>query len=494
MPADPNCVRRCWVVLAAVTALAAPDAGRAQVRAKPECVPVEAVRRSMFLTELPEASAKALRFDAASMITAAVTTCGVEFLPECRLALGARYEPEARAESTMRIAKPEMIREALPTASADLLRHLDALRGGEIHTLAVGRRLLPRAIVFSSEVVGDCRRATHIVSQVAYGSAEVRGRAPDRFVFDGVGDADACASATPAQKQPPENCRAPFAVTLTRLAPSVLVAPNAHDASACKPDDPIGCTTSCALGNASGCTSLARQIEKASGRVVSAATTARKASETVATVAAVAGVPPKDGETVAPAVVGAGKATQAIVRDKGSEAAAALYGAACLAGQNLACNNLGVLRERGTGGPPDPGQAATLYEAACRGGLLRACNNLGTLLREGKGRPVNRVESLALFKAACLEDEPAACVNLGQQQLSGLGMPPDPVAALESFRKSCESGETLGCRNLVVAAKVSGRFADASAALGKACKSGVPGACAAVESVRAMSPPAGDIP
>ncbi len=481
-------IRPRLVAIAATATLAMPGAVRAGPGDGAKCVPVDTVRRSAILTELPKSAAEALGFDATVMVAATVTTCGVEFLPGCRLAVRAAFEPSAPAESTLRVTSTETLREALPTASADLSHHLKALEGGEVRTVAVGRRVLPRPLVFASEVVGECRRATHIVSQVVYGAVEVHGPAPDHFVYDGVGERDACSTAGPDVKTPPEDCRAPVAATLTQLAPNVLVAPNAHDASACKADDPVGCTTACALGNASGCTSLARQLEKVSGQVASAAATASKSTEKFAADTEKQGVI----VTPAPAVVAGAKATHTFAQDRGPEAAAALYGAACLAGENLACNNLGVLRERGTGGPPDPGQAATLYEAACVGGLLRACNNLGTLLRDGKGRPANPVESLALFRAACADGEPAACVNLGQQQLAGLGMPPDAVAALASFRKSCEAGETLGCRNLLVAAKVANRLPDAEAALGKACKSGVPGACTAIEQVPGLAPPKGD--
>jgi TPR repeat protein len=468
-------------------ALMVPSLAKAAAGADADCKPDSAARRSVILTELTKAQHDALRFDAPSVAVAAVSTCGVELLSGCRLATRVAFEATPPTESTAAITAADRLRAALPTASADLKHNLAALKGGEVRTLSVGRRVLSRPLVFATEVVGECRGATHLVSQIVYGAVEIRGPAPDRFIFDGTGDPDACAAAKAGAKAPPGDCGEPVAATLTRLAPDVLVAPNAHDAKACKADDPVACTTACALGNASGCTSLARQIEKASAQVESAAGNVESAAEVAATAKklGVGAAPPS-------AVVAGAKTLQAASASAGPQAAAALYAAACLAGQNLACNNLGVLSERGIGGPPDPGQAATLYEAACLGGLVRACNNLGTLLRAGKGRPANPVESLALFRAACADGEPMACANLGQQQLAGLGVPPDAVAAVESFRQSCEAGESLGCRNLIFAAKTANRVADAAAALEKACKSGVPGACAAVEQLPGSTPPKGD--
>lgn len=436
--------------LAVVTAWASAHAAS---KADADCKPDTAARRSVILTELTRAQHDALRFDAPAMIAAAATTCGVELLPGCRLATRVAFEVEAPASSAVGITSPERLRGALPTASGDLKHNLASLKGGEVRTVAVGRRALAQPLVFAHEIVGECRGATHLISQVVYGAVEIRGQAPDRFIFDGTGDPETCAGAKAGAKTPPADCGEPVAATLTRLAPGVLVAPNAHDPKACKADDPVGCTTACALGNASACTSLARQLEKASAQ---------------------------------------GGSIHSAADHAGPQAAAALYAAACLAGQSLACNNLGVLREQGSGGPPDPGQAALLYEAACIGGLVRACNNLGTLLRDGRGRPANPVESLALFHAACADGEAMACANLGQSQLAGVGVPPDAVAALESFRKSCEAGESLGCRNLIFAAKAANRVQDGAAALEKACKSGVPSACTAAGLVPGVSSPKGD--
>lgn len=438
----------------ALAGLAVPAVGLAAPSADPHCTPDPAARRSVVLTALSGATHDALRFDATVLVAAAVTSCGVEVLPDCRLAVRVEFEREAPAESTLRITSAEKLREAVPTASGDLLHNLGKVEGGEVRTLAVGRRALSRPLVFAQEVVGDCQRATHLVSHVVYGAVEVRGPAPTRDIYDGSGDPEACGTTGPEVTSPPAGCNEPVAATLTRLAPKVLLAPHAHDASACKPEDTVACATACAMGNASGCTSFARQLEKASALA---------------------------------------EATESVPQTRGPQAASALYASACLAGQNLACNNLGVMRERGTGGPRDLGQAAMLYEAACTGGLVRACNNLGTLLRDGKGRPANPVESLALFNAACADGEPAACVNLGGQQLAGLGVPPDAVAAVESFRKSCEAGETLGCRNLLVAASVANRVQEATAALTKACEAGVQGACAAAGRVNEVSTPNGEV-
>lgn len=452
-----------------------------------DCKPDTAARRSVLLTELKKAQHDALRFDAPAVAVVAASSCGVEVLPRCRLAADAPFAPAALAESTVAISAPERLRAALPTASGDLKHNLASLKGGEVRTLSMGRRALSRPLVFAAELAGECAGATHVVSQLVYGAVEIRGPAPDRFVFDGTGDVDACVAARPGGRTPPADCAEPVGATLTRLAPNVLVAPDAHDPKACKADDPVGCTTACALGNASGCTSLARQIEKASGQVAGAAKSTTGAAE----VAGEAGKFGLDTRPVKP-VAAAAAHVQATAEGAGARAAASLYAAACLSGQNLACNNLGVLSERGLGGPPDPGLAAALYEAACLGGLVRACNNLGTLIRDGNGRVANPVESLALFHAACADGEPMACANLGQQQLTGLGVPADAAAALESFRKSCEAGEPLGCRSLLFAARTANRVQDAAAALQKACKSGVPGACAAAEQVPGPSPAAGE--
>ena len=187
----------------ALAGLAGPAVGLAAPSADPHCTPDPAARRSVVLTALSGATHDALRFDATVLVAAAVTTRGVEVLPDCRLAVRVEFEGEAPAESTLRITSAEKLREAVPTASGDLLHNLGKVEGGEVRTLAVGRRALSRPLVFAQEVVGDCQRATHLVSQVVYGAVEVRGPAPTRDIYDGSGDPEACGTTGPEVTSPP---------------------------------------------------------------------------------------------------------------------------------------------------------------------------------------------------------------------------------------------------------------------------------------------------
>lgn len=446
---------------------------------KERCEPRPDTRRSVLLTALPPAAEKALRPEAAEMVAVADTSCGFEVLPTCRVAVRTPFVPEAIGSRELPIASPEKLLASLPTASRDLRRAGKALARGTIRMATIGRRSLARPVVFAAELVGDCEAATHVVSQLVYGALEVHGPPPDALIYDAAGDLPACGEPIVKGKGPPADCRSPVSATLTRVAPNVLVAPYDHDPDACKADDVVDCTQSCALGDASGCTSLAHWVEKTAEKVKS---TAEKVDRETGAFAAEA---KEKGVTVTPApgVQTGAKAAAKTAGQVGPEVASALYGAACLAGRNLACNNLGVMAERGRGMAPDPALAAVLYQAACDGGLPRACSNLGTLYRDGKGRKVSLPDSLRLFQKACTEGDPAACVNLGQQQLVGLGMPKNVAAALESFRRGCEAGESLGCKGLTTVAGLAEHRGKAEGALKLACEKGVQASCAVLERV-----------
>jgi len=58
--------------------------------------------------------------------------------------------------------------------------------------------------------------------------------------------------------------------------------------------------------------------------------------------------------------------------------ARALHDKACGAGSGVACWNLGVMREKGLGGPKDAAGAATALSSACSLGIARACAGAST--------------------------------------------------------------------------------------------------------------------
>jgi hypothetical protein len=85
------------VVAFGLASLVAPTVGTTAPTVDPRCTPDPAARRSEVLTALGEATRDALSIDATVMVAAAVTSYGVEVLPDCRLAVRVEFEREATA-------------------------------------------------------------------------------------------------------------------------------------------------------------------------------------------------------------------------------------------------------------------------------------------------------------------------------------------------------------------------------------------------------------
>jgi hypothetical protein len=115
-------------------------------------------------------------------------------------------------------------------------------------------------------------------------------------------------------------------------------------------------------------------------------------------------------------------------------------GAACRFDNAEACNNLGILWQKGDGGPVDPEKARAFYDRSCSlGGDGRGCGNLGALWFKGEGVPKDVVKARQLWDKACNLGHGTSCDNLGRAWLAGDGGPKDEVRARESWNKAARS-------------------------------------------------------
>lgn len=105
--------------------------------------------------------------------------------------------------------------------------------------------------------------------------------------------------------------------------------------------------------------------------------------------------------------------------------------AAALAGNPLACAQLGELLLRGERGLPKDGQQAVeLLEKAARAGVPSAAFRIGMLLDDGDGLPQDRTRALAYFRSAAAGDFSLAYHNVGAAYAGAHGVKRDYVEAL----------------------------------------------------------------
>lgn len=87
---------------------------------------------------------------------------------------------------------------------------------------------------------------------------------------------------------------------------------------------------------------------------------------------------------------------------------------ACEGGVALACMDLAMLYEDGSGVPRSYPKALTLFGRACNGGMALACSRLGFLHTDGLGGLLDFKRARVLFKKACESRQLVACSKLGE--------------------------------------------------------------------------------
>lgn len=134
-----------------------------------------------------------------------------------------------------------------------------------------------------------------------------------------------------------------------------------------------------------------------------------------------------------------------------ANAARVSFERACSAGNFIGCNNLGVVYENTNGqelGEDLDAKAAQLFRRACEGGSSDGCSNLGVMHENGWGTPQSFARALDLYSRACEAGNALGCSNLGALYSEGKGVKRDLARAETLFDRACNANSTVGCRNL----------------------------------------------
>jgi TPR repeat protein len=158
----------------------------------------------------------------------------------------------------------------------------------------------------------------------------------------------------------------------------------------------------------------------------------------------------------------------------------------CETGDVVACVNLAVACERGSGMKVDKVRAASLYARACELGEPFSCTRAASMYEDNRGRPDPerardlRKLSVPLYQKACSLQNAPACANLADMYAGGRGVERDVARALELRTLAC-SVDPQSCFDLGNAYyRGEGVAQDLSKAVkffGKACDHGDQAAC-----------------
>ncbi len=91
--------------------------------------------------------------------------------------------------------------------------------------------------------------------------------------------------------------------------------------------------------------------------------------------------------------------------------------------------NLGVMYDKGRGGPQDYAEAVKWYSKAAEQGVAEAQFNLGVMYGQGLGVPEDLAEAVKWYRKAAEQGNAGAQYNLGVMYGKGQGVPQDYVLA-----------------------------------------------------------------
>ena len=131
------------------------------------------------------------------------------------------------------------------------------------------------------------------------------------------------------------------------------------------------------------------------------------------------------------------------------EAATALE-AACTAGDQRACADLGLAFETGKGRPQNRPVAELIYREACDANVAIACHRLGKLLRFADDRMQWSITA-PLFARTCRMGLAESCDVEADDLAAGFATgTSDPEAALALRRRACAGGSARSCTTLAL--------------------------------------------
>jgi TPR repeat protein len=113
----------------------------------------------------------------------------------------------------------------------------------------------------------------------------------------------------------------------------------------------------------------------------------------------------------------------------------------CSDGHAGLCGELGVMWEKGYGGPKDKKKADEYYKIACDQAVFASCEALGIELKPEK--------ELEILDKNCASGSAFACNNQGQILFNGLeNIKPDREKAMPLLEKGCSGGYASSCGTL----------------------------------------------
>tara|TARA_R100001129_G_scaffold161435_1_gene126349 strand:- start:400 stop:993 length:594 start_codon:yes stop_codon:yes gene_type:complete len=109
-------------------------------------------------------------------------------------------------------------------------------------------------------------------------------------------------------------------------------------------------------------------------------------------------------------------------------------------GDDIACQNLGVMAMTGEGGEVDMAAGRAAFSRGCDLQLLEACQNFADALVNGEGGPVDDVRALSLYFQLCQRRYGGRnCYRAAMMIEQGRGVThPDAGKAQEGYRSACE--------------------------------------------------------
>jgi TPR repeat protein len=159
----------------------------------------------------------------------------------------------------------------------------------------------------------------------------------------------------------------------------------------------------------------------------------------------------------------------------------------CEAGDVIACVNLAVACDKGSGMKIDKTRAASLYARACELGEPFSCTRGAGLYDDGREMPADRERargllklSVPLYEKACDKLDALACANLADMYANGRGVERDFKRALELRTRSCsvDPQSCLALGNAYYRGEgIPQDLQRAAKFFGKACDGGSPAAC-----------------
>lgn len=416
----------------------------------------------------------------------------LEVLSNCRAA--GRYEFVPYWESEKKIAHDtNQLFAKLPIGAFSIAGKVKNDQAVRADYMLAGIAQIPIGVQFDAgQLVGDCSRATHVVTKMYLGGfaldagnsdeieasasifAEAGGSTKHSFEhLQRAGDAQSCETSH-VQRREDANCSVPLRISLVPLA----------EARGCL--DPDECEQRCAKGDTNSCVTAG--LMYGTGQIVKrdpqrAATLYRTACDR--------------GN-----IFGCGDLGILYLGGDGVPLdimqAQALLGRACDSGVPWACGHAAQTYEssnpsfamasymRGCGGGDEPScqRAVVLQRAACDRNEAQSCFELANMLHAGQGAARDDQTARSLVEKACERGLKAACIEAGSYYLLGEGGPRDVARAITIYREGCDSGEPRGCYTLGIAlyegTGVAQNLGQAATLFEKGCDAGHGDSCAAL--------------